>query len=321
MPHDVMNSAAYADLSNAAARLLFELVKRFNGRNNGTLALSHRQARELLRVSPRKVTEAFDDLMTHGFVELVTEGTWREREAREYRLTWLTSGKGPPYQQPSLAYRGWAPDAPTVPINRQRKARAAGSPARLHGTTPADQSSVTAVVAETGETATARVSEGSALATGAVAGQAAKPQKSAIPDIAPCYRRGDAFKLPCPPAPANQPGQGDGGHGEAVEGANLICSRGEPAGRKCHPLPPADPADGALLKGAGGKRSADTRPLASAAKAGDWRTIERADPQDVRAHLAAGEARVADLLAGMSEAEALAAVTDMKRTLGAFRAG
>lgn len=211
-----MTSHAYADLSNEAARLLFDLVRRFNGHNNGEIAMSHRQARELLRVSPRKVTCAFDDLMTHGFIEIETEGAWRERQAREYRLTWLLSGKGPPYRQPSLAYRHWSPGAPALPIKRQRAPRPAGGPRppHQHGDGPADQSGATAPVAAKGKVATAPVAGAGEPATAPVAVKAKKPQKSAILEIGACYRSGDAYKLPCPPAPANQPGQGDGGHGE-----------------------------------------------------------------------------------------------------------
>lgn len=317
IPHDVMNSAAYADLSNAARCLLFDLVKRFNGHNNGEIAMSHREARALLRVSPRKVTAAFDELLTHGFVELAAEGTWREREAREYRLCWLMSGKAPPYRPPTLAYRDWAPDAPAMPIKRRRAAIAAGRPPRLPNAAPADQSSVTAAVAPQGKSDTAEVAEEGAPVTAAVAGQAEKSRKSAIPEIAPCYRSGDAYKLPCPPAPANQPGQGDGGHGEAVKGANSMLSDGKAAGRKRHPLPPGESETEALRGSAGGKGAL----RASGGALGDWRAIERADPQDVlRCLLAAGDARAARL-AAMSEAEVLAAVADMKRTLGAFRAG
>lgn len=80
---------------------------------------------------------------------------------------------------------------------------------------------------------------------------------------------------------------------------------------------PAESEAEALRGGAGGKDALQ----ASGGALGDWRAIERADPQDVlRCLLAAGDARAARL-AGMSEAEALAAVADMKRTLGAFRAG
>ncbi|MFN3457718.1 MAG: hypothetical protein ACK4G2_02240 [Novosphingobium sp.] len=310
-----MNSAAYADLSNAARCLLFDLVKRFNGHNNGDIAMSHREARALLRVSPRKVTAAFDELLTHGFIELAAEGTWREREAREYRLCWLLSGKAPPYRPPTLAYRGWAPDAPAMPIKRQRAAITAGRPPRLSNAAPADQSSVTAAVAPQGKDDTAEVAEERAPVTAPVAAQAEKPRKSGIPEIGPCYRSGDAYKLPCPPAPANQPGQGDGGHGEAVKGANSMHSDGKAAGRKCHPLPPAESKAKALREGAGGKGAL----RASGGALGDWRAIERADPKDVCAHLAAGDARAADLLAGMSEAEALAAADTIKRTLGAWR--
>ncbi|MFC3098857.1 helix-turn-helix domain-containing protein [Alteraurantiacibacter palmitatis] len=88
----------------------------------------------------------------------------------------------------------------------------------------------------------------------------------------------------------------------------------------CDPRAAGEPAESeaeALREGAGGKGAL----RASGGALDDWRDIERADPQDVlRCLLAADDARAARL-AGMSEAEALAAVADMQRTLGAFRAG
>ena len=86
-----------------------------------------------------------------------------------------------------------------------------------------------------------------------------------------------------------------------------------------HPSPPAESTAEALRRGAGGKRSASTDPTNRADKAGDWRTMAGGDAEDVlRCMLAAGDKRAARL-AEMSEADALAAVAKMQRTLGGWR--
>ena len=87
----MIDSAAYKDCSVHAKATLVELVARMNGYNNGKIAVSQRQLTEALRCSPRKIVRCIAELMEHGLIDVHAEGKWKERMAREYRITFVTT--------------------------------------------------------------------------------------------------------------------------------------------------------------------------------------------------------------------------------------
>jgi len=91
IPVCVIQSAAYRDCSVHARAILVELVARMNGYNNGKIALSQRQLVEALGCAPRKVVRGVAELMEHGLLDVPIEGKWKERMAREYRLTFVSN--------------------------------------------------------------------------------------------------------------------------------------------------------------------------------------------------------------------------------------
>lgn len=183
LPHDVMTSAAYVDLKPDARALLFELLLRFNGHNNGKIGLSQRDARARLGMSPQRIVDAFDRLIDHGFVELATEGDRALRLAREWRLTWITSGGGPPYILPTFAYRSWAPGEPVQAITRTRKKRIFSSASVAEGHDPASTS----------------VADANGAASTSVADGQGKRRNSGISQNPACYDVRSAYTIPCPP--------------------------------------------------------------------------------------------------------------------------
>lgn len=94
IPVCVIDSAAYKDCSVHAKAALVELVARMNGYNNGKIAVSQRQLTEALRCSPRKIVRCIAELMEHGLIDVHAEGKWKERMAREYRITFVTTKNG-----------------------------------------------------------------------------------------------------------------------------------------------------------------------------------------------------------------------------------
>lgn len=112
IPVAVLDSEAYRLLSPIAKVTLFCIAKRFLGHNNGKLGISYREiARELNRKNQAPIGPAIAQLMQHGLVALETEGQWRPRLAREYRLTFVSSG---PEHKPVPAtneYLNWKPEA------------------------------------------------------------------------------------------------------------------------------------------------------------------------------------------------------------------
>lgn len=78
-----------------------------NGYNNGKIGLSQRQLTDALKCSPRKVVRCMAELMEHGLIDVHAEGKWKERLAREYRLTFVTTKGGPATND----YLRWKPTA------------------------------------------------------------------------------------------------------------------------------------------------------------------------------------------------------------------
>lgn len=104
IPVCVIESAAYRDCSVHARAVLVELVSRMRGYNNGKLAVSQRELVSSLRCSPRKVVRAIAELMDHGFLDVSVEGKWKERMARQYRLTFVSTKTAPATNE----YRCWS---------------------------------------------------------------------------------------------------------------------------------------------------------------------------------------------------------------------
>ncbi|MBB6190566.1 hypothetical protein FHS51_000779 [Sphingobium wenxiniae] len=108
IPVCVVNSPAYRDLSLWARAILVELVARMNGYNNGHIALSVAEICTALSNSSRsRAAKAIAELMEHGFIDVTHEAMWKERKAREYRLTFVTTAY-PPFGATN-DYRNWEP--------------------------------------------------------------------------------------------------------------------------------------------------------------------------------------------------------------------
>ena len=59
LTHFMLNSPAWGELTPAARAVYVELSRRYNGRNNGWLALSARDAADRCRVNKDTATRAF----------------------------------------------------------------------------------------------------------------------------------------------------------------------------------------------------------------------------------------------------------------------
>jgi len=95
IPVCLIESAAYRHCSVHARAILVELVARMMGYNNGKIAVSQRQLVEALGCAPRKIVRGIAELMEHGLIDVQIEGKWKERMARQYRLTFVTTKNGP----------------------------------------------------------------------------------------------------------------------------------------------------------------------------------------------------------------------------------
>ena len=93
LPAAVLYSPAYQQLGVVPRAILLELLGRFNGYNNGKIGMSYREMADRLNTkSLKSIGPAIVDLHGHGFIDVTAEGKWKVREARLYRLTFLSSG-------------------------------------------------------------------------------------------------------------------------------------------------------------------------------------------------------------------------------------
>ncbi|MES2119034.1 MAG: hypothetical protein V4513_00475 [Pseudomonadota bacterium] len=63
-----------------------------NGYNNGEIGRSQRQLADALATTNfRAIGRGIAELMEHGFIDVTAEGQWKARQAREYRLTFVST--------------------------------------------------------------------------------------------------------------------------------------------------------------------------------------------------------------------------------------
>ena len=85
----MMATEAWRRLKPSSRAVYVEIVARYDGRNNGRLALSARDAARLCNINKDTAVQAFRELIDRGFIECVTPGgfTRKTRHATEWRLT------------------------------------------------------------------------------------------------------------------------------------------------------------------------------------------------------------------------------------------
>ena len=87
--HYVIDSPAYRSLSCTARSLLIEVWRRHNGRNNGHISFSIREAAEGAGVSNGTAVKALRELEDRGFLKARQRGSFhlKIRHATEWTLT------------------------------------------------------------------------------------------------------------------------------------------------------------------------------------------------------------------------------------------
>lgn len=108
LPTVVHKSDAYRSLPVFERAVLTEMLATFNGYNNGKLVVSHRQLADALGNSNyRKISRAVAVLIERGLLDIATESVWKQRRAREYRLTFINSGTAPFVRPATNEYLHW----------------------------------------------------------------------------------------------------------------------------------------------------------------------------------------------------------------------
>lgn len=97
IPHSLIDSDAWKNLTVGARACFVMLVRRYNGSNNGKFPYSVRQMAERVRCSPATASRWLKELVSVGFLKEVKKGGFNykiapsDRKATLWRLTHLAT--------------------------------------------------------------------------------------------------------------------------------------------------------------------------------------------------------------------------------------
>jgi hypothetical protein len=119
-----LDSAAYISLSSPARSALIEVVRAYNGANNGKIVLSERQFAERMGCDRKTVRKALHELIEKGFIEPRVKGAFsvKFRRATEWRLNdRRCDASGIEQSQAFLRWQNPDPNAQTKSKSRGEK--------------------------------------------------------------------------------------------------------------------------------------------------------------------------------------------------------
>jgi hypothetical protein len=88
---DLIGSPAWEGLSTQARAVLIQVAKRYNGSNNGRLAVSVRMLEAECCITKTTAAKAIKKLVEAGFLDVMQQGAFSNKKSMsaEYRLTWF----------------------------------------------------------------------------------------------------------------------------------------------------------------------------------------------------------------------------------------
>lgn len=107
LQHWVLTSRAYRWLEPNGRALLVELYALYNGKNNGSIALSVREAAARLAVSCNSVLLPFQDLQEFGFIRPKIKGAFSVKNRRA--TTWILTEFDHGHETATKDFMGWKP--------------------------------------------------------------------------------------------------------------------------------------------------------------------------------------------------------------------
>jgi DNA-binding transcriptional regulator YhcF (GntR family) len=128
--HFMMGTPAWGSLTPAQRAVYVAIAARYDGKNNGRIALSHRDGANLCNINRETAGSAFHRLQEIGFIELVTPGGFSRKtpHAAEWRLTMYLCNVTD--ELPSKAFLRWCPSGGATGLDSKTRAgtRARSSP-------------------------------------------------------------------------------------------------------------------------------------------------------------------------------------------------
>ena len=110
-----LRSDAFRQLSGSAVKIFLELRARYNGHNNGLIALSLDECTRLFSIGKGTAQRSFQELKAKGFVRTAKLGRWYGRKASEWELTTLS-------RDGHLATHDWKNWKPEKALREAKKA-------------------------------------------------------------------------------------------------------------------------------------------------------------------------------------------------------
>lgn len=115
LPRAMLASPAFLSLSQRARSCLLVVIERFNGFNNGRIGLSiDNLGAALGNQNHAANSRALVELMDRGFLECMAGANHVKSKAREYRLTFIESGRGG-FEKATNEWKLWQAPKKIVP--------------------------------------------------------------------------------------------------------------------------------------------------------------------------------------------------------------
>lgn len=92
IPHPLINSTKFQDLSGNAVKLLVQLSEQYNGSNNGDITASFNVLKDKGWKSPTTLNKALKELRELGFLVMTRQGHY-PKTASLFALTWQSVDK------------------------------------------------------------------------------------------------------------------------------------------------------------------------------------------------------------------------------------
>ena len=102
LPHSVLDSRGFAELSPTSIAIYIQVLRLYNGANNGLIAISCRYVADRLKISHMTVSRGLRELINCGLLRQEKASSFsQKRLAAEYRLTHVRCNKTntPPTQE------------------------------------------------------------------------------------------------------------------------------------------------------------------------------------------------------------------------------
>lgn len=131
LPHWLMDMPAWRTMSAIPRAVFIEVVRRYNGSNNGRISLSAREVAKLVNIGRATAADALKDLTARGFIQVASPGGFGQKasedgpvgRAARWRLTEhkcdVTGAL------PTKDFARWEGEAPAKRAHRKNKTRSA----------------------------------------------------------------------------------------------------------------------------------------------------------------------------------------------------